>query len=88
VRRAKTGSKQGIEGFASRSIGIDATTLILLVERAGEGVDAAAAEEVDRRFVPESVVTITRAGPDASYRLREVAMVRLICPTCQIVFAG
>jgi hypothetical protein len=29
-----------------------------------------------------------RAGPDASYRLREAAMVLLICPTCQIVVAG
>lgn len=35
-----------------------------------------------------AVVTTTRAGPAASSKLREVAIVRLICPTCQNVFAG
>jgi hypothetical protein len=32
-----------------------------------------------------SVVTITRAGPDASCKLREVAIVPVICPTCQML---
>src|SRR4051794_39946199 len=35
-----------------------------------------------------SVVTMTRAGPDGSCKLCEVAIVQLICPTCQTVFAG
>jgi hypothetical protein len=32
-----------------------------------------------------SVVTITRAGPDAACNLRELAIMQVICPTCQIV---
>jgi hypothetical protein len=38
-----------------------------------------------RRRLRASVVTITRAGPDASCNLREFAIVQVICPTCQIV---
>src|SRR5438477_512274 len=33
-------------------------------------------------------VVITRAGPDASCKWRELAIMPVICPTCQIVYAG
>jgi len=37
-----------------------------------------------RRQLVAPVVTITRAAPEASCKLREGAIVPVICPTCQM----